>query len=163
MLFHQVDRITWLIQSLLPDIWAVLRFGCYEQRAEHSRTSHAEDPRFLLLDTHLGVEFVGVRVDMCSTLVISYKLFPNHLCHSTPTPSDAHEPHLSTELNVLSLSRLDLVSTLRPPPTVLWRRSTQQRQGAQPRSLGRARLAPSDIVHARTASLFLLQQPEGNV
>ena len=50
---------------------------------------------------------MGVRVDMCSTLVISYKLFPNHLCHSTPTPSDAHEPHLSTELNVLSLPRLD--------------------------------------------------------
>lgn len=29
--------------------------------------SHAEDPRFPLLDTHLGMEFVGVRVDMCST------------------------------------------------------------------------------------------------
>lgn len=124
VLFHWVDRITWLVQSLLPDIWAVLHFSCYERRAEHSRTSHAEDPRFLLLDTHLGVEYMGVRVDMCSTLVISYKLFPNHhLCHSTPTPSDALEPHLSTELNVfeslqagpLPVPKLDLVSTLKTP------------------------------------------------
>lgn len=75
VLFHRVDSITWLLQSLLPDIWAVLRFGCCEWRAEHSRMSHAQDPRFLLLDTHLGMESVGVRVDMCSTLAISYTLF----------------------------------------------------------------------------------------
>ena len=39
----------------------------------------------------------------------------------------------------------------------------QKRQGAQSRSLGRAKLTPSDPVRALTAGLFLLQQPEGNI
>lgn len=39
----------------------------------------------------------------------------------------------------------------------------QKWQGAQPRSLGKARLAPSDPFMPLTAGLLLLQEPEGNI
>lgn len=69
----------------------------------------------------------------------------------------------SLQAGPLPVPKLDPVSTLRPSHSSMKEKNVQKWQGAQPRSLGKARLAPSDPVHALTAGLLLLQEPEGNI